>query len=121
MEKKRILIVDDDPSTIKLLEGILTKQGYEVLISLDGIDAMVQVKMHKPDLIILDVMMPDVNGYDVCRNIKFDSPYKAVPIILLTAREQEIDTRVSQMMGITYVHKPFEREAFLNKIQQMIK
>ncbi len=120
-DKKKILVADDDPTVVKFLESILLGKGYEVVKAKDGLEAMVQVKDHKPQLIVLDIMMPEINGYDVCRNLKFDSPYKDIPVLLLTSRDQEIDPRIGQMMGISYLQKPVNREAFLTKIDQLLK
>ena len=118
---QKILVVDDDPSIIKVLENILSTAGFEIIAARDGLDAMVQVKDHKPDLIVLDIMMPEINGYDVCRNLKFDSPYKDIPIILLTSRDQEIDPRIGQMIGIDYMQKPVDRAVLLAKVKQALK
>jgi two-component system, OmpR family, alkaline phosphatase synthesis response regulator PhoP len=118
---KKILVVDDDPSITKLLESILSGKGFEVVKANDGAQALEQVKIHNPKLIVLDIMMPGMNGYDVCRNLKFDSPYKDTPILLLTSRDQEIDPRIGQMMGIEYLQKPVSRELFLNKVEQILK
>lgn len=120
-KKIRILAVDDDPTITKLVDKILSAQGYEVTTTSDGLEAMVQVKKNPPDLIILDIMMPEINGYDVCRTLKFDSPYKDIPILILTSRDQEIDPRIGQMMGIHYMQKPFKPEGFLAEIKQMLK
>ncbi len=116
----KILVVDDDPAIIKVLQNILLHAGFEVIAARDGLEAMVQVKDHQPDLIVLDIMMPEINGYDVCRNIKFDSPYKDIPVILLTARDQEIDPRIGQMIGIDYMQKPVDRGALLSKIKHAL-
>ncbi len=117
VKQKKILVVDDDPTVVKLLETILLTQGYTVAAARDGLDAMVQAKNLKPDLIVLDVMMPELNGYDVCRNLKFDDQFKHIPIILLTSRNQELDPRVGGLMGIDYMQKPLDRELLLTKIQ----
>ncbi|MBI4309203.1 MAG: response regulator [Candidatus Omnitrophica bacterium] len=117
---KKILLVDDDPSIIKLLQRLLSR-SYEVITAKNGAEAMAQVKTHKPDMIVLDIMMPEINGYDVCRTLKFDSPYKDIPILLLTSREQEMDSRIGQMMGIDYMQKPLNREAFLAKVSHVLK
>jgi len=117
---KKILVVDDDPLVIRLVKEILKTQGFAVETAKDGIDAMVMVKANKPDLIVLDIMMPELNGYDVLKTLKFQDEYKKIPVILLTAREQELDKRISQMMGIDYMQKPLDREVFLNKVQQAI-
>ncbi len=121
MSQKKVLVVDDDPSIVKIVESILTAQGHEVIKASDGEAALQQVKAHSPKLLILDIMMPGMNGYDVCRTLKFDSPYKDMPILLLTSRDQEIDPRIGQMMGIEYYQKPVNREAFLAKVGQILK
>lgn len=118
---KKILIVDDDRSITTMLQGLLSAAGYTVLVAYDGLDAMVQVKSHLPDAIILDVMMPEINGYDVCSNLKFDEKYKHIPIIVLTSREQELDQRIAKFMGIDYMHKPIDRKILLEKIQNALK
>ena len=121
MKMKKILVVDDDPVVIKLLESMLKGQGFEVVAASDGIDAMVQVKNTKPDLILLDIMMPELNGYEVCSHLKFDPQYKSIPIIILTSRDQELDERIGRMMGIEYMHKPIDRERLLATIAGLIK
>jgi len=117
----KILVVDDDPVIIKLLQNILSAENFQVIAASDGLDAMTQVREHKPDLIVLDIMMPKINGYDVCRNLKFDSPYKDIPIILLTARDREIDPRIGRMIGVDYMRKPVDRRALLSRIKQVLK
>ena len=97
--------MDDDKAVTALLEGLLSSHGYTVLVAHDGLDGMVQVRKNVPDLIILDIMMPEINGYDVCSNLKFDERFKHIPIIVLTSREQELDPRIGQLMGIDYMHK----------------
>ena len=118
---KKILVVDDDPIVCKLASGILKQNGFEVSTVNDGLDAMNQVKKNAPDLLVLDVMMPEVNGYDVCNNLKFDDQYKHIPIILLTTRDQELDPRVGQMMGIHYMQKPVNSEVLLAKVKSLLK
>ena len=120
-KKVKILAVDDDPALIKMVDKILSGAGYDVTTTTDGLEAMVQVKKIQPDLIVLDIMMPQINGYDVCRTLKFDSPYKDIPVLILTSRDQEIDPRIGQMMGIHYMQKPFKPETFLAEIKQMLK
>ncbi len=121
MTPKKILIVDDEPLTIRLIEDLLVEAGHSVIKASDGIDAMVCVKKYRPDLIVLDIMMPEVNGYDVCRYIKVNSVYKDIPILIFTARDKEIDSRIGQMMGIDYLQKPLDRELFLMKVEQLLE
>ena len=118
---KKILVVDDDMALTTLLESLLSGQGYHVLVAYNGLDGMAQVKKNIPDLIILDIMMPELNGYDVCSNLKFDEKLKHIPIIVLTSRKQELDPRVGKMMGISYIQKPFESKILLEKIQTVLK
>jgi len=119
--QKKILIVDDDKAVIALLTALLEKQGYIALAAHDGLEGMVQVRKEMPDLIILDIMMPEINGYDVCSNLKFDERFKKIPIIVSTSRGQELDPRIGQLMGIGYVHKPIDSQVLLDQIQKMLK
>jgi len=118
---KKILVVDDDKAITILLEGLLSKEGYIVSVAYDGLDGMVKVKSIIPDLIILDIMMPEINGYDVCSNLKFDEKFKHIPIIVLTSRQQELDGRIGKLMGIDYMHKPIDSRILLEKIQNAFK
>ena len=117
---KKVLVVDDDPVVIRLVKEILKNLGYQVETAKDGIDAMVLVKQERPDLIVLDIMMPELNGYDVLRTLKFTDEFKDIPVLLLTSREQELDRRIGEMMGIDYLQKPVNREAFIERIQKII-
>jgi DNA-binding response OmpR family regulator len=120
-DPKKILIVDDDKAITLLLEGLLSNNGYAAISAYDGLDAMVQVRKHVPDLIILDIMMPEINGYDVCSNLKFDERFKQIPIIVMTSRERELDARIGQLMGIDYIQKPIDSKVLLEKIQHLLK
>lgn len=117
---KKILVVDDDPTIQKLVSSILSAEGYEVSIAKDGIDAMVLIRKEKPDLLVLDIMMPEFNGYDVCHAIKFDKDLKDLPIIILTQREKELDSRLAALMGIEYFQKPVPVKELLVKVAQML-
>lgn len=117
---RKILVVDDDPTIQKLVSSILSAEGYEVSIAKDGIDAMVLLRKEKPDLLVLDIMMPEFNGYDVCHAIKFDKDLKDLPIIILTQREKELDSRLSALMGIEYFQKPVPVKELLAKVAQML-
>ncbi len=119
--KKKILVVDDDPTLVLLVERILKEKGFDVVTADNGIDAMRAVNSEKPDLLVLDIMMPEINGYDICRTLKFESPHRDLPIVIVTSRDQELDPRIGAMLGIEYIHKPVDREALLAKIKQMLK
>ena len=117
----RILIVDDTPANIQTLTATLKGKGYQISVAMNGKQALdVLARMH-PDLILLDVMMPEINGYDICSNLKFDDKFKHIPIIVLTSREQELDPKIGRLMGIDYMQKPIDTKILLEKIQSALK
>lgn len=116
----KILICDDDPLIHKLVGSFLQREGHEVQIANDGIDALRLVKKDKPDIMVLDVMMPNMNGYDVCHSIKFDVKMKDIPILMLTTRTQELDPRLGVLMGIEYMHKSESPRNLVAKVNQML-
>lgn len=117
---KKILVVDDDPVVQKLLGETLSRDGYQVTVAKDGIDAMLRVRADKPDLIVLDIMMPHFNGYEVCSNIKQDAALKTIPIILLTSRGKEVDPRLLNVMGIEYLHKTAQPQELLAMLEKTL-
>ena len=117
---KKILVVDDDPTIIKTLSSKLSEVGFNVITAQDGLDGLNLTRKERPDLLILDVMMPELNGYDVCRVLKFDREYKSIPIILLTVRDQELDSAIGQEVGIDYLPKPLNVKALLLKIENIL-
>ncbi len=117
MAKKKILLVEDEVDLVKAIELRLTKEGFDVITSLDGEDALKKARRENPDLLILDLMLPKIDGYKVCRLLKFDQKYKNVPIIMLTARVEERDRNLGMEMGADeYITKPFEWDDLLAKI-----
>ncbi len=114
------MIVDDEPATLKLLQSILSSEDYEVVSATNGLDALVEIQHQHPDLVVLDIMMPEINGYDVCFQLRFNEKYEQIPIILLTKREQEIDDKISQRINIEYVPKPIDTSLLLDKIKFLL-
>ena len=122
MARKRILIVDDEPHIIKVLTVRLEKAGYEVIAAIDGQETLNKVRKEMPDLIILDLMLPGIDGYKVCRLLKFDERYKHIPIIVLTARVEEEDRKRSMEVGADeYITKPIKPDEFLDTIKKHLK
>lgn len=117
---KKVLVVDDDHATLHLVKRALALKGYKVFCASDGLDALVQIKKEKPDLVILDVMMPEINGYDVCYQLRFNKDFEQVPIILLTNRDQELDDSFSQRLKIEYLSKPFDTQVLLKKVETLL-
>ncbi len=118
MNKKRILIVDDERDIVETIQFMLESEGFECLLAYDGEDALLKARTENPDLILLDIMLPKINGYQVCRLLKSDEEYKHLPIIMLTAKVQESDKFWGKESGADdYVTKPFEMEKLIQKIQ----
>ena len=122
MEKKKILVVDDERDLVEIMTFRLKSAGYDVLSAYDGQEALEKARRDKPDLIILDLMLPKIDGYKVCGMLKFDARFKKIHIILFTARAQEVDKKTGEDMGAdAYITKPFEPAAFLAKIEELLK
>ncbi len=117
IEKKTILIADDEPDIVETIKFLVESEGFNCITAFDGEEALNLAKEHKPHLIILDVMMPKINGYKVCRLLKFDAKYKDIPILMVTARTQKEDRLIGQETGADeYITKPFDIESIIEKI-----
>jgi twitching motility two-component system response regulator PilH len=117
MTIKKILIVDDSPTERHVLNDMLTKAGYEVIASDNGEDAIQRAKRDKPDVILMDVVMPGLNGFQATRAISRDPETKSIPIIICTSKTQETDKIWGMRQGArNYVVKPVNREELLAKI-----
>jgi len=121
MDKKKILIVEDEEALVKVLEYRLRSLGFEVISAKDGLEGYEKACREKPDLIVLDLMLPKLDGYKVCRMLKFDERYKGIPIVLVTARTQESDKKLGLEVGAdAYFTKPYEAKILLDKIKELM-
>ncbi len=121
MDKKRILLVDDEEDLRKMLKFRLEALNYDVTEAGDGEDALKKAKSIKPDLIILDLMLPKMDGFEVCRTLKANKDYKSIPIIMFTARAQEKDEELSKQVGSdAHITKPFEPQELVQKIKELL-
>lgn len=119
--KKRILVVDDEPGITATLRARLEASGYEVLLASDGESGLQQAREEKPDLILLDIMLPKRDGYSICRLLKFDNRFQHIPVIMLTARTQERDRSLGRKTGAdAYVTKPFDTAQLLDTIRRLL-
>jgi twitching motility two-component system response regulator PilH len=117
MSIRKILIVDDSPTERHVLNDMLTRAGYEVVASDNGEDAILKAKALKPDLILMDVVMPGLNGFQATRAISRDPETRAIPIILCTSKSQETDKIWGMRQGARdYIVKPVNRDELLEKI-----
>jgi two-component system alkaline phosphatase synthesis response regulator PhoP len=123
---KKILIVDDDPDLVEAVTMILESKNYDVAAAYGGVEGLQKAKTENPDLIVLDVMMPDKDGYAVCRELKKDPKMGSIPILLLTAVASKISTtRYTQQMGLEteaddYIDKPVEPETLVTRIEALL-
>ena len=126
-DKSKILVVDDDPDFVEATKLILEKGGYEVDVAYDGNEGLDKVKSCRPDAIVLDVMMPEKDGYAVCKELKADDQYSDIPILLLTAVVSHIsETHYTPRMGMEteaddYLDKPADPKEILNRIGNLLK
>ena len=122
MAKEKILIVDDEEHIIELLKFNLLNAGYEVLTANNGIDAVKIAKAEKPSLILLDLMLPGLDGFDVCKEIKKDKDMKNTSIIMLTAKGEELDKILGLELGADdYITKPFSVRELLARVKAVLR
>ena len=118
---KKILLVDDEENIVTVVEARLEGNGYDVITAYDGQEALAKARNEHPDLIILDVMLPKIDGFKVCRMLKSDEKFKHIPIILLSARTQDSDVEVGKQQGAdAYITKPFQQEILLGKVRELL-
>ena len=104
----RILVVDDEPDILELTRYNLSREGFQVTTAATGNEALAQITRDKPDLVVLDLMLPDQSGIDICKKIRATPAFQQLPIIMLTARSEEVDRVVGFEIGADdYVTKPF--------------
>jgi DNA-binding response OmpR family regulator len=119
MENKSILVVDDDPSISKFVQVNLEARGYKVFLAVNGEDAILITEKENPDLVILDIVMPEMDGFTVCRKIR---KYSNVPVIMLSAREEENDKEKCEACGANdYLTKPFILKELLSLVKTFLK
>lgn len=118
---KKVLIVDDEVNIVISLEFLLKQAGYELAIARDGQDALTQIATFQPDLILLDVMMPHINGFEVCRRVRENPAWQTIKIIMLTAKGREVEMTKGLNLGAdAYVIKPFSTKELMGQIKQIL-
>ncbi len=127
MSKKRILVVDDEPDFAAIVQKNLKKEGFDVEVAYDGVQALEKVKANPPDAIVLDVMMPEKDGYEVCRELKSSDAYRNIPIVMLTAVADHVSsTRYSHSDGMSmeaddYLPKPASAQEITDSIRSLLE
>ena len=121
MEKNRILIVEDEESLLKLESILLTSKGYHVTGVMDGMSALDEVRRNRPDLVLLDIMLPIMDGFEVCRQLKGNPDTANIPVVMLTAKKNSQDMAFGHEAGCdAYITKPFKSMKILETIQHFL-
>ena len=119
--KHRVLIVDDEPNIVLSLEFLLRQQGYEVSVARDGEEALAAAEAWRPDLMVLDVMLPGLDGFEVCRRLRERPENAALKILLLTARGREVErVRGMEEGADAYVRKPFSTRQLMKTVAELL-
>ncbi len=117
---KRILICDDDPAILRVLQVNLEVEGYDTLLAHHGEEALEVAKREKPDLVILDIMMPRLDGYQTCERLKADDELKDIPVVFLSAKAQQSDIDKGKSYGVAdYLTKPFDPDLLVETIDRL--
>ena len=118
---KSVLVVDDEPNILLSLEFLMKQAGFEVRTARDGEEAMAAVRESQPDLMLLDINMPRMNGYEVCEQVRADPQFKGMRIVMLTARGRDIEREKGLALGADdYVTKPFATQEVVAKVRELL-
>ena len=118
---RRILIADDEPNIVTALEFLLQRNGHEVRVARNGNEALKLIEQHRPDLVLLDVMMPLCSGYDVCRRIREREAWHHIKVVMLSAKGRDVEVEKGMSLGADlYVTKPFSNRDLLAKIEGLL-
>ncbi len=118
---RSVLVVDDEPNIVLSLEFIMKQAGFEVRVARDGDEALGAIAASLPDLVLLDVMMPNRDGYDVCQTIRANPAWKRIHIIMLTAKGRDIEREKGMALGADdYITKPFSTREVIARVQQFL-
>ncbi|HPI54772.1 MAG TPA: response regulator [Chitinophagaceae bacterium] len=120
-EANKIVVVDDDPYILMSLEFLMKKNGFNVLVARNGTEAKAIIDEFIPDIVLLDIMMPDVNGYEICRYIKSQKKLVDCKVIFLSAKSTEADIQKGYDLGASlYISKPFSTRTIVNQIKELL-
>jgi DNA-binding response OmpR family regulator len=119
---KEILIVDDEPSIVVPVQFLMQQQGYNVLVAEDGHDALDMIYKYQPDLLLLDIMLPGIDGYEVCEIVRLNPKLRDVKIIFLTAKGREVEIAKGLALGAdAYITKPFSNAELVAKVKTVLE
>ena len=120
MSKSTVLVVEDEEDILEVIQYNLQQEGYEVACCMDGLQGLEQAKKLKPDLVLLDIMLPGMDGVEICRNLKEDDSTRRIPIIMVTAKGEEIDVVLGLGVGADdYIPKPFKVRELVARVKAL--
>ena len=119
---KEILIVDDEPNVVVPIQFLMEQQGYKVMTAERGEDALDLIYQYKPDLVLLDIMLPGIDGYEVCEIIRLNPDFRNIKIIFLTAKGREVEIAKGLALGAdAYITKPYSNAALVAKVKELLE
>jgi len=122
MAKETVLIVEDDPDIVELLQYMLEREGYPVLVAKDGERGLAEAQRRKPGLVLLDLMLPGLDGLEVCRALKSDATTRGIPVVMLTAKGEESDVVLGLELGADdYIRKPFSPRELVARVRSVLR
>jgi len=122
MKGKRVLLVDDSNTVLMMERMLLQGLGFDIVVARDGEEALAAVEKHKPDLVLMDVVMPKLSGVDACRKLKADTATRDIPVVLVTTRGEPVNVEAGWEAGCSeYITKPFDATEFLSKVKNFLE
>ena len=119
--KKRILVIEDDPASMRLTQYILEHKGYKVILAVNGLDVLKKAKTEAPDLIVLDVMLPGIDGFGICSNLRAEPETAKLPIIMLSAKARDVDRDTGLKVGADlYITKPVSPDKIAESVETLL-
>lgn len=119
---KKILVIEDDPASLRLMQYILEHNGYDVLTAINGLDGLKKAQSEEPDLVILDIMLPGIDGFDICYNLRAEPQTAKLPILMLSAKAREVDRDTGLKVGADYyITKPVDPANILSSVESLLR
>jgi twitching motility two-component system response regulator PilH len=117
-----VLVVEDSPPQRAMITALLKENGLEVTTANDGLDALDRLKEHRPDIVVMDIVMPRMNGYELCRKLKSDPTTKTVPVIMCSTKGEDFDRHWGMKQGAdAYISKPFQPQELVGTVKQLLR
>ncbi|SUZ32218.1 putative transcriptional regulatory protein TcrX [Roseibaca ekhonensis] len=121
MVQKRVLVIEDEPNISEAIRFILTRNGWQVDVEADGFAALARLRSAPPDALILDLMLPDMDGFEILRNLRAEAPTRDLPVLMLTAKGQVADRDLAAKLGVTrFMTKPFANAEVVSALHDMV-